>query len=225
MLPWSKCSKQTAFTKKTTGRTEPRSTEKCLKQIRRQCPSCSPSFKLKTPSQCFTRLAISVNCDHNWFTNSYGPPNRRTSINDDTFATTGNIASRAPDSSTIKSSAKRYSRSRTTRGPRRMCFFRRSSSLSLRVFPVSFKIQNSPARSLQSQSLVTSKVFHPLIVSQDLMTAMRPYRDIFSTNPTKEMARFASCIGSPSDEELTHFVRPHTFFFLNVRIDRTPRRE
>ena len=54
----------------------------------------------------FTRLAINVNCDHNWLTNSYGPPKRRTSIKDDTFATTGNVASRAPDSSTIKSSAK-----------------------------------------------------------------------------------------------------------------------
>ena len=32
-----------------TGRTEPRSTEYCSKQLRRQCPSCSPSCKLKTP--------------------------------------------------------------------------------------------------------------------------------------------------------------------------------
>ena len=58
MLPWSKCSKQTASTKKTTGRTEPRSTEKCSKQLRRQCPSCSPSFKLKTP-----RLHSGAVCD------------------------------------------------------------------------------------------------------------------------------------------------------------------
>ena len=78
----------------------------------------------------FTPLAVSINCDHNWLTNSFGPPSCRTSINDDTFATTGNVTSRAPDSSTIKSSAKGYSRSRTTRGPRMMCSFRRSSSLS-----------------------------------------------------------------------------------------------
>ena len=49
MLPWSKCSKQTASMKQTTGRTEPRSTEHCSKQLRRQCPSCTPSFKLKMP--------------------------------------------------------------------------------------------------------------------------------------------------------------------------------
>ena len=33
-----------------TGGTEPRSTEYCSKQLRWKCPSCSPSFKLKTPS-------------------------------------------------------------------------------------------------------------------------------------------------------------------------------
>ena len=49
MLPWSKCSKQTASMKQTTGRTEPGSTEYCSKQLRRQCPSCTPSFKLKMP--------------------------------------------------------------------------------------------------------------------------------------------------------------------------------
>ena len=69
-------------------------------------------------------------------------------------------------------------------------------------------------------------MLHPLIVSQDLMRAMRQHRDIFSTDPTIEMTRFASCIGSPSHEELTYFVRPpHTFFILNVRFDSTRRRE
>ena len=86
----------------------------------------------------FTRLAISVNCDHNWLTYSYGPPNCRTSIKDDTFATTGNVASRAPDLSTIKSSTKGDSQSRTARRPRRMCSFRRSSSISL-CFPQNLK--------------------------------------------------------------------------------------
>ena len=90
---------------------------------------------------------------------------------------------------------------------------------------VSFKTQNLPARSLQSQSLVTSKTLHPLIASQDLMRAMRQHRDIFSTDPTIEMTWFASCIGSPSHKELTHFVRPHTFFILNLRFDRTQRWE
>ena len=156
----------------------------------------------------FTRLPISVNCHHNWLTSPYGPPNRKASISDDTFATTGNVASRAPDSSTIKSSAKWYSRSRTTRGPRRMCSFRRSSSLSLRGFPSKSKTRHPGVSSLNRWS--RAKMLHPLIVSQDLMRAMRQHRDIFSTDPTIEVTRFASCISSPSHEELTYFVRlPH----------------
>ena len=107
----------------------------------------------------FTRLAISVNCDHNWFTRSYGPPNRRISISDDTFATTGNVASGAPDSSIIKSSAKEYSRSRTTRGPRRMCSLCRSSSLSLRGFPSKSKTRHPGVSSLNHWS--RAKCFTP----------------------------------------------------------------
>ena len=42
----------------------------------------STSFRDHATSM-FTRLAISVNCDHNWFTSSYGPPNRNVSISDD----------------------------------------------------------------------------------------------------------------------------------------------
>ena len=38
------------------------------------------------------------------------------------------------------------------------------------------------------------------------------------------MAQFARYIGSPSDEEPTHFICPHIFFILNVRFDRTRRR-
>ena len=100
----------------------------------------------------FTRLPISKNCDHNWFTSSYGPPNRNISIRDDIFATTGNVASGAPDSSTIKSSAKGYLRSRTTRGPRRMCSFRRSSSLSLRGFTPKSKTRQPGEYSLNRWS-------------------------------------------------------------------------
>ena len=107
----------------------------------------------------FTRLAISVNCDHNWLTNSYGPPNRRTSINDDILATTVNVASRAPDSSTNKSSANGYLRSRTTRGPRRMCSFRRSSSLSLRGIPSKSKTRHPGVSSLNYWS--HAKCFTP----------------------------------------------------------------
>ena len=32
-----------------TGRTKPSPTEKCPKQLRWECPSCSPTFKLATP--------------------------------------------------------------------------------------------------------------------------------------------------------------------------------
>ena len=90
---------------------------------------------------------------------------------------------------------------------------------------ISFKIQNPLTRSLQSQLLVMGKMLNPLIVSQDLMSAMRQHRDILTTDPTIEMAWFANCIVSLSVEELTHFVSPHTFFILNVRFDRTQRRE
>ena len=58
MLSWSKRSKQTASTEWTTKRTEPKSTESGSKQIRRECPSCSPNFKLKTP-----RLHCGAACD------------------------------------------------------------------------------------------------------------------------------------------------------------------
>ena len=101
----------------------------------------------------FTRLAISVNSDHNWFTGSYGPPKRRISISDDTFATTGKVALRALDSSTIISSANGYSRSRTTRRPQRMCSFRRSRSLSLRGFPSKSKTRQPGVSSLNRWSL------------------------------------------------------------------------
>ena len=107
----------------------------------------------------FTRQAISVNCDHKWFTSSYGPPNRRISISDDAFVTTGNVASGAPDSSIIKSSAKGYSRSRTARGPRRICSLRRSSSLSLRGFPSESKTRHPGVSSLNRWS--RAKCFTP----------------------------------------------------------------
>ena len=83
----------------------------------------------------FTRVAVNVNCDHSWSTSSKDPPNHNTSTSDDTLARSGNVASGAPESATFKSSAKRYSRSRITRRPRRMDCLRRSSSLSLRGFP------------------------------------------------------------------------------------------
>ena len=79
---------------------------------------------------------------------------------------------------------------------------------------VSFEIQDPRPRSFQPQSLVTGKMLHPLIVSQDLMRAMRQHRDIFATDPTIEMARFAGRVSSPSHEKLTHFVRsPHVLHF------------
>ena len=99
---------------------------------------------------------------------------------------------------------------------------RRSSSLSLRGSPSKSKTRDPGVSSLNRWS--RAKCFTPLIVSQDLMRAMRQHRDILSTNPTIDMTRFANCIGSPSDKELTHFVCPHTFFILNVRFDRTRRR-
>ena len=58
MLPWSKRSKQTASPEKTTGRTKPSPTEKCTKQLRWECPSCRPNFKLATP-----RLHSGAACD------------------------------------------------------------------------------------------------------------------------------------------------------------------
>ena len=49
MLSWSKRSEQTASTKQTTGRTEPKPAEYCSKQLRWKCPSRNPSFKLEMP--------------------------------------------------------------------------------------------------------------------------------------------------------------------------------
>ena len=77
---------------------------------------------------------------------------------------------------------------------------------------VSLKIQNPPTRSLQSQLLVTDKMLDTLKVSQDFMWAMRQHRNVLAADATKEMAQFASCIGSPSDEEQTHFICPAHFF-------------
>ena len=61
-------------------------------------------------------------------------------------------------------------------------------------------------------------MLHPLIVSKDLMRAMRQHRDILSTNPTIEMTQFASCIGSPSHKKLTHVVRPPHIFLLECAL-------
>ena len=49
MLPWTKCSKQTASPEQKTGRTKPSPSEKCAKQLTWECPSCSPKFKLTAP--------------------------------------------------------------------------------------------------------------------------------------------------------------------------------
>ena len=58
MLPWNKRSEQSSFPEYTTGRTKPSPTEKCSKQLRRECPSCSLNFKLETP-----RLHSEAACD------------------------------------------------------------------------------------------------------------------------------------------------------------------
>ena len=49
MLPWSKCSEQTASREQTTGRTKPSPKKKCLEQLRWEHSSCSPIFKPKKP--------------------------------------------------------------------------------------------------------------------------------------------------------------------------------
>ena len=48
--------------------------------------------------------------------------------------------------------------------------------------------------------------------------------NILAAYATIEVARFASCICSPSDEEPTDFISHHTFFILNVLFDRTRQR-
>ena len=49
MLPWSKRSKQTASPESTARSTKPSPAKKGTRQLRWECPSCSPTFKLKTP--------------------------------------------------------------------------------------------------------------------------------------------------------------------------------
>ena len=58
MLPWRKHSKETASPESTTRRTKPSPAKKNTKQLRWECPSCSPNFKLKTP-----RLHSGAACD------------------------------------------------------------------------------------------------------------------------------------------------------------------
>ena len=126
------------------------------------------------------------------------------------------MASGAPYLFTIRLSAKGYSRSRMTRVPRRMRSLWRSSSFSLRG--VSFKIQNPPTRCLQSQLLVTGKRLDTLKVSQDFMWAMLQHRNVLAADTTKEIARFATCICKPSDEEPTHFICPTPFSFCTCAL-------
>ena len=71
---------------------------------------------------------------------------------------------------------------------------------------VILKVQNSPARCLQSQLLVTSKMFDSFKVSQDFMWAMSQHGNVFAADATIEVASFASRICIPSDEETTHFI-------------------
>ena len=72
------------------------------------------------------------------------------------------------------------------------------------------KIQNPPTRYLQSQLLVTGKMFDTLELSQDFMWDMRQHRNVFAADAIKEMARFASCICRSSDKEPTYFICPPT---------------
>ena len=58
MLPWSERSKQTAFPESTSRWTKPSPAKKCTKQLRCECPSCSPNFKLAMP-----RLHSGAACD------------------------------------------------------------------------------------------------------------------------------------------------------------------
>ena len=58
MLVWSKRNEQTASPEQTTGRTKSCPTEICSKQLRWECSSRSPNFKLETP-----RLQSGAECD------------------------------------------------------------------------------------------------------------------------------------------------------------------
>ena len=67
-------------------------------------------------------------------------------------------------------------------------------------------------------------MLHTLEVSQDFRCAVRQNWNILPADVTVEVARFASSICSPSDEESTDFICPRTFFILNVRFDCKRRR-
>ena len=88
---------------------------------------------------------------------------------------------------------------------------------------VSLKMKIPPTRCLQSPSLVTGKIFDTPKVSHDFTWSLRQHRNVLAAEAKIEKALFASCIGSSSDEEPTHFICPHTFFILYVRFERTRR--
>ena len=79
---------------------------------------------------------------------------------------------------------------------------------------VSLKVQYPPTRGLQSQSLVTNKMFDTLEVSQVFMWTMGQHPNFLVADATIRVARCASCICSSSDEETTDFIcLPHFLHF------------
>ena len=82
-----------------------------------------------------TRTADGVNCEQCWYTSSYLPPTRSTSMREETLVIIPRLGFTAPHLSTTKSSEKEYSPSLTTKAALIILYRFRSKTAGLMAFP------------------------------------------------------------------------------------------
>ena len=84
-----------------------------------------------------------------------------------------------------------------------------------------FKIKHSQTRSFQTKTLISWKVLGPLLVAQDFVYSMCHDRHISPANAAAKITGYPGCVCWPSHKETAQLMRPHTFFILYDRFERT----
>ena len=130
------------------------------------------------------------------------------------FARNGNVASGPSGSSTIRSLAKGYSRSRTTRGLEECALL----GAPTRSHCVGFPQCPVPANQVSPVAVAGhGEMSDTLKVPQDFMWAVRQHQHVFVVDAALELVMFSSRIHCCSDEELTYFIcSPHLHHFVRA---------
>ena len=85
---------------------------------------------------------------------------------------------------------------------------------------IAFKIKHPPTWSFQVETLIFWKVLSSLEVAQDLVHPIHD-KHVFLSYPAVKLTGFSGCVCWPSHKESARLIRPHTFFILELRIERS----